>query len=220
MKLLSRLILTGFLAAGAGCNFVPPRQAPGMEIPPHFKEGGGWKVANPSAQVPRGEWWSIFGDRELSAILRSVTVSNQSLQSAAAVAEQTAALLKSARLSFFPTAGIDATGTRSKSGSVSSSATDPDTGTGSSSSSIRNVRSVTGSASWEIDLWGQLRHSARAAVADVQAAQANVESTRLSLQAQAAQTYFSLRAADTQKRLLEGEVASFRKSLDITKNRK
>ena len=144
MKLLSRLILTGYLAAGAGCNFIPPRQAPGMEIPPHFKEGGGWKIANPSAQVPRGEWWSIFGDRELSSILRSVNVSNQSLQSAAAVAEQTAALLKSARLSFFPTAGIDAAGTRSKSGSGGTATSNSSQGTTTQKPRTRPPRAYSG----------------------------------------------------------------------------
>jgi NodT family efflux transporter outer membrane factor (OMF) lipoprotein len=216
MKILPRLILTGFIATCGGCNFVPPSQAPEMEIPPGFKEGGGWKVAKPAAGAPRGEWWSIFKDSELNAILRSVDVSNQSLQSAAAVAEQTAALLKSAKWSFVPTAEVDASATRSKTGSLNSSG-DPNSSTG---TSARTVRTVTGTSSWEVDLWGRLRHGARAAVADVQAAQANVESTRLSLQSQAAQTYFSLRAAETQKRLLEGEVANFQKSLDITRNRK
>jgi NodT family efflux transporter outer membrane factor (OMF) lipoprotein len=53
----------------------------------------------------------------------------------------------------------------------------------------------------------------------LQAAQANVESTRLSLQSQAAQAYFSLRAAEAQKRLLKGQVDSYQKALDLTRNR-
>ncbi len=227
MKNLPRLFIVAFLAAGSGCRFVPPRQDPAMEIPPYFKEGGGWKVASPSAALPRGDWWSIFGDRELDNILRTVSVSNQSLQSAAAVAEQTAALLKSSRLAFLPTAEIDGSRTRSKTGSLTNSNdgnTDPSDptapGNTNTGTTARTIRTVTASSSWEIDLWGRLRHGARAATADTQAALANVESTRLSLQAQAAQTYFSLRAADAQKRLLEGEVASFSKTLEITKNRK
>jgi NodT family efflux transporter outer membrane factor (OMF) lipoprotein len=190
-----------------------------MQVPAHFKEGNGWKVARPAAHEPRGEWWSIFHDSELSAILRSVNVSNQSLQSAAAAAEQTAALLKGAKLALLPTAGVDGSRTRSKTGATGASTDTSTTTTTTSSRGVQSFRAVTGTASWEMDLWGRLRHGARAATADLQAAQANVESTRLSLQSQAAQAYFSLRAADAQKRMLEGQVASYQKSLDLTRNR-
>jgi len=211
MKMISRLILSGLIAAGSGCAFTPKRQAPEMQIPADFKEGKGWKVAKPAAHVPRGEWWSIFHDAELSAILKAVNVSNQSLQSAAAVAEQTAALLKGAKLAFLPTAELGASTTHSKASAQNNS------GTG--GPSVQNIRSVSGTASWEMDLWGRLRHGAGAARGDLQAALANVESLRLSLQLQAAQAYFSLRAVDAQKRLLAGEVASFQKALELTKNR-
>jgi NodT family efflux transporter outer membrane factor (OMF) lipoprotein len=73
--------------------------------------------------------------------------------------------------------------------------------------------------SWEIDLWGRLRHLAKAATADSEAARADVESTRLSLQSQAAQAYFSLRAADAQEQLLESEVTNYQKALDLNVNR-
>ncbi len=211
MKTIPRLILSGLIAAGSGCAFTPKKQAPTMEIPADFKEGKGWKVAKPSAHEPRGEWWTIFHDSELSAILKAVNVSNQSLQSAAAVAEQTAALLKGAKLALLPTAGLDASDTRSKASAGNSVVA--------RSFGVQDSRTVSGSASWEMDIWGRLRHGASAAKGDLQAALANVESLRLSLQLQAAQAYFSLRAVDAQKRLLSGEVASFQKALDLTRNR-
>lgn len=218
MKTIPRLILTGLIAATGGCAFTPRQQTPKMQIPAHFKEGKGWKLAKPAAHMPRGEWWGIFHDAELGAILKAVNVSNQSLQSAAAVAEQTAARLKGAKLAFLPTAGINASGTRSKSGAAGGSA-NTNSLTSSGGPGVHDIRSVTGSANWEMDLWGRLRHGAGAATADLQAAQANVESTRLSLQLQAAQAYFSLRAIDGQQQLLEREVANYQKALDLTRNR-
>jgi NodT family efflux transporter outer membrane factor (OMF) lipoprotein len=146
-----------------------------------------------------------------------VEISNQSLQSAAARAEATAALLTSAKMAFLPTLDADAAALRSKSGSQGGS-TNPNSLTN-RGSGLQNSRSVAFASVWEADLWGRLRHGAKAATADVQAAQADVQSTLLSLQAQAAQTYFSLRAADAQKRLLKGEVANYQKSLDLTRNR-
>ena len=217
MNRLSQFTLPAVILSISGCNFTPKHQAPDMEVPAHFKEGKGWKVASPSAQVPRGDWWGIFHDSELSAILKSVEVSNQSLQSAAARAEQTAALLKSAKMAFLPTASVSGGSTRSKSGAQGGSFNA--NAQGGSGGTAKTVSSISGTAGWEADLWGRLRHGARAATADLQAAQADVESTRLSLQAQAAQTYFSLRGTDAQRALLEGEVASYEKSLELTKNR-
>jgi len=147
----------------------------------------------------------------LSAILKAVNVSNQSLQASAAVAEQTAALLKGAKLALLPTAQIDTSTTRSKASAGNSVVA--------RSIGAQNSRNVSGTADWEMDLWGRLRHGASAAKSDYQAALANVESLRLSLQLQAAQTYFSLRSVDAQKRLLAGEVASFQTALDLTRNR-
>ncbi len=211
MKTIPRLVLSGIIAASGGCAFTPKKQSPEMEIPAHFKEGKGWKVAQPAAHLPRGEWWGIFHDAELSAILRAVNVSNQSLQSSAAVAEQSAALLKGAKLAFLPKVSVDAGSTRSKNSARSTSTTGGVT--------AQTLYSVSGTASWEMDLWGRLRHGAGAATGDLQAALANVESLRLSLQLQAAQAYFSLHAADAQRSLLAGEVASYEKALDLTKNR-
>jgi NodT family efflux transporter outer membrane factor (OMF) lipoprotein len=159
----------------------------------------------------------VFHDSELNAIVKAVEVSNQSLQSAAARAEGTAALLKSAKMAFIPTIDSVASTTRSKSGTQGGS-TNPNSLTN-RGSGLQKSRSVSFASAWEADLWGRLRRGANAATADAQAAQADVESTLLSLQTQAAQTYFSLRATDAQKHLLESEVASYQKSLDLTKNR-
>jgi NodT family efflux transporter outer membrane factor (OMF) lipoprotein len=188
-----------------------------MRVPPHFKESDGWKVAKPADATPRGDWWSIFHDHDLNAIIKNVEVSNQSLQSAVARAEQTAALLKSAKLAFLPTATTAGSLTRSKSGATGGSSNA--NSLNSRSAGITNIQSVSGSMSWEIDLWGRLRHLAKAATADTEAARSDVESTRLSLQSQAAQAYFSLRAADAQEQLLESEVTNYQKALDLNVNR-
>lgn len=214
---MNRLALLPLAACLGGCNFSPKPQAPAMNVPPHFKESSGWKVAKPADAAPRGDWWTLYGDSDLNAIMAGIEVSNQSLQSAAAQAEQTTALLKAAKLAFLPNATTTGSFTRSKSGSLGGSSNA--NSLNSRGSGVQDIMSVGGSVSWEIDLWGRLRHNAKAATADAEAALADVESTRLSLQTQAAQSYFSLRAADAQRKLLEGEVASYQKSLDLTKNR-
>ncbi len=217
---MNRLFFSMLMLAAAGCNFSPKKQAPAMNLPLKFKEGSGWKVAQPADHLPRGNWWSIFHDRDLDAIMQTREVSNQSLQSAVATAQQTSALLTAAKLAFLPTASITSGYTVNKSGSLGGSANTNSINARGAGGGVTRIQSVGASANWEVDLWGRLRHTARATKADVEAVKADVESTRLSLQTQAAQSYFSLRAADAQKHLLERQVASFAKSLELTQNRK
>ena len=217
---MNRLFVIILLLVGAGCSFSPKKQAPAMNLPANFKESRGWKVAQPADHLPRGNWWSIFHDRDLDAIMQSLEVSNQTLQSAVAKAQQTSALLTAAKLVFLPTASATSDYTVNMSGALGGSGNANSINAARSGSGVKSIQSVGGTANWELDLWGRLRHTAKATKADVEAVQADVESTRLTLQTQAAQSYFSLRAADAQRLLLERQVASYAKSLELTRNRK
>lgn len=195
-----------------------------MELPAEFKEApapvaapSGWQIAEPADHLPRGAWWSPFGDSDLDGLLNEVSTSNQSLQAAIARAEQTEALLGSAKLAFLPTLNSTGGVTRNKSGRLG--------GAGNANAlnvrgpGVTDIQSLNFSSNWEIDLWGRLRHGAKAAKADAQAARADVESVRLSLTARAARTYFALRAADAQLSSLARQVDGLEKSLQLTRNR-
>src|SRR4051812_32600185 len=43
-----------------------------------------WKVATPRAELPKGEWWKIFGEPELNQLESDATVANQQLKAAVA----------------------------------------------------------------------------------------------------------------------------------------
>ncbi|MFD0892945.1 efflux transporter outer membrane subunit [Luteolibacter ambystomatis] len=197
------LHLTPLVVLLSGCSLVAPKQQLDPGIPANFKESGIWRKAQPAAHLPRGDWWRLFNDGELSSLLKRVEVSNASLAAAEAQSREAAALVISAKLSFVPSLTGNASATRS----------------GLAGKSKGTEYSIGASSSWELDLWGRLRHSARATTADAEAAAADVQSTKLSLQAQAAQTYFSLRAVDAQRDLLDRQIESYEKSLEITRNR-
>ncbi|MGC4016246.1 MAG: efflux transporter outer membrane subunit [Luteolibacter sp.] len=197
------LHLTPLVVLLSGCSLVAPKQQLDTGIPANFKESGIWRKAQPAAHLPRGDWWRLFNDGELSSLLKRVEVSNASLAAAEAQSREAAALVISAKLSFVPTLTGSASALRS----------------GQTGKSRGYEYSVGGSSSWELDLWGRLRHSARATTADAEAAAADVQSTKLSLQAQTAQTYFSLCAVDADRDLLDRQISSYEKSLEITRNR-
>jgi len=73
--------------------------------------------------------------------------------------------------------------------------------------------------SYEIDLWGRVRRTVAAARHEAQATAADLETARLSLQAELAMDYFELRAADAQKQLLDETVKAFEAALQLTTNR-
>jgi len=202
----------------ASCSFSPRSQPPEMNLAAEFKETTpGWKVAEPADHLPRGDWWSVFHDADLDAILREVGVSNQSLQAAIARADQSAALLAATKLAFLPTLSSTGSVTRNKSGALG--------GAGTANAlnvrgpGVRDIQSITVTSNWEVDLWGRLRHGAKAAKANAESALADVESTRLSLEARAARVYFALRAADAETQTLRRQVDGLEKSLQLTRNR-
>ncbi len=76
------LVLSGCMV---GPNYSrPTATASGIATPPAFKEADGWKQAEPSDALEKGEWWEIFGDPVLSDLERQVEVSNQNLAAAVA----------------------------------------------------------------------------------------------------------------------------------------
>jgi outer membrane protein, multidrug efflux system len=57
----------------AGCSLAPTYEKPDVHAPAAFKEeplstaeAGTWKTAQPSEQIARGEWWTVFNDATLN----------------------------------------------------------------------------------------------------------------------------------------------------------
>jgi NodT family efflux transporter outer membrane factor (OMF) lipoprotein len=201
-------ILAGVLILLTACAVGPNYVRPATEIPGAYKETEGWQVAQPGDHLIRGAWWEIFIDPELNALEEQVNISNQSLKLAEAQFRQARALVQAARAAYFPTVTVGASPTRSSR-----------TGTTGVSSTATSNYMLVADASWEPDLWGRVRRSVEASKANAQATGADLESTRLLVQAELAQDYFLLRVLDGQRQLLDETVAAFQKTLELTKNR-
>lgn len=215
---LSRSAATLALCALLGaCAVGPDYQRPELDVGASYKEAQGqqqvegWKPAQPRDEADRGKWWLVYGDDTLNALVERLNTSNQTIAQAEANYRQALGLVRAARAGFYPTVGASAGMSRAGAGTGSSSSTN--------GSNVSNQYSVTGSVSWEVDVWGRVRRSTESSEASAAASLADLGATRLSAQAALVQTYFQLRVLDEQKRLLDATVAAYERSLKLTQNR-
>ena len=192
----------------AGCAVGPDYQRPAMSAPAAFKEAGDWKPSEPAEQLPRGKWWEVYGDTVLNGLQDRVEITSNTLYIAEAQYRQALAAASIANASLFPVISADGSATRSKTPAR-----------GAAPAALGNSFGAGLAASWEFDLWGRVRRSAEAGRAAAEAGAADLESVRLSLHATLAQTYFSLRVADTQMRLYDRIITDYERSLKMAQNR-
>jgi NodT family efflux transporter outer membrane factor (OMF) lipoprotein len=208
-----------------GCNVGHRYQRPAVEAPPAYKESEGWKTAQPQDASIRGKWWEIYNDPQLNALEEKVNVSNQNIAAAAASFLAARALVKEARSQLFPTVGTSPaitvqrqSATLSKSGSSNSGAgTGTTTGTTTVPSGTFTDYTLPFDATWQPDLFGRIRNTVKSAAYGAQASAADLENTRLTVQADVAADYFQLRGQDALKQLLDSTVVAFQQSLDLTR---
>ena len=201
-------------AALAGCAVGPNYVKPTTPTPPQYKEAEGWKRAQPADEVPRGEWWRVFGDTDLDALEAQVHVSNPTIAQAEARVRQARAITEQAQAALFPTLGATFSAQRSGAGSVS-------TGAGrlsGASGGAVNRYSLALDATWEPDLWGRVRRQIESAGESEQASAADLAGALLSAQALLAQDYFLLRVQDAEIRLFNETIAAYEKSLQVSQN--
>jgi multidrug efflux system outer membrane protein len=194
-----------FPLALAGCSLAPTFEQPSLEIPARYKElppdeRGTWKTAQPAEAVPRGEWWKVFGDEVLNELEAEAGAANQNLKAAAARVAQARALVGVANAERVPRIDAGFGPTRSRPSSASQGLPQ-----GADTPATTVWRGLL-TASYEVDLFGRVSDSINAARGDLEASEATFHSVLLALQADVAQTYFALRAADEELQLLRDTV--------------
>ena len=199
-----------FVVLLAGCSASLPKIEP-EKLPPTpaaFKEGDGrWTTAAPAEAQPRGEWWKTFSDRALDQLMERANRSNTSIQVAAARLAQARALVRATDAQRAPQVDIGASANRLQ-GIV-----------GNSSGPARSLFAAGANLSYEMDLFGRLAQAVDAAKLDQSAAEGLLQSARLLVQAEVAQTYLALRALDDERSLVRSTVAAYRETLALTERR-
>ncbi|WP_219268139.1 efflux transporter outer membrane subunit [Pseudomonas sp. Xaverov 259] len=192
-----------------GCMVGPDYQKPGMQLPQSFKEGAQWQRA---ASNPQGamdsQWWLAYQDPVLNDLVARSAKANQSIIAAEAAYRLAQAQVASSRAGLWPTVGVGLSGSRGEGGDGTNSSSTASTG-------VKNSVSATLTASWEPDLWGQVRRGIESSQAAAQQSDALLAGVRLSISSSVASNYLALRQMDIDVRLLQQQQTITQQLLDM-----
>jgi NodT family efflux transporter outer membrane factor (OMF) lipoprotein len=202
-------------AALAACSSAPPLKVPEVALAASYKEAAPWAGARPADDLPRDAWWTLYGDDELNALQKRLVDNSPDLAAALARYQQTTAIADQVRAAQYPSVAGAAQLQRNR-----QSERRPLRVLGPQSPDEYGSYTIGVQADYEFDLWGRIGNQVQAAVASSRATQADLESARLSLQAQLADAYIALRGLDREIALLDDSVAAYAKALDLTSARR
>lgn len=200
----------------SGCQMIKPEATPQVNIGQNLStpsqyglgidhkqwETPGWKVANPSDSLPKGEWWQIFSDPQLNQLVTQLNSQNASIAQYEAQYRQALTLINQARAGLFPTVTGNTSITRENLGD-------------------QNLSTQLGlgtSVSWEADLWGKVRQNILVNQDKAAASQADLNNIRLSMQSQLVSNYLQWVVQGFQLQSQKESIDNLKKSLTLTQN--
>lgn len=189
--------LASLLAGGCMAASTPPVPASPLPTNPVFTA----RTVTSIAPVP-DDWWHLFDDPQLEALIRASLTANADLRVAYANLDAARAAVRQADAARLPqpvletSLGIDNPSSQPSAASVSASDYD-----------------AAAAISWDIDLFGRLRAGALAAKADADAQAAALEGVRVAVVADTALAYMDLCGAIKNGRIAREIVAAQERNL-------
>jgi multidrug efflux system outer membrane protein len=201
-----RSALLALLLAGCATS-LPKIDADKLPEPPpaQFKEK--WTLAAPAEAQSRGDWWKAFDDPMLDKLIERANQGNASVRIAAARLAQARAFVRATDAERSLQVGVGASATRAQ-GVV-----------GGNPGPARSLFLAGADLSYEVDLFGRLSHASEAALRDAHSREGLLQSARLLVQADVAQTYLALRALDNERDLVRTTLNAYRETLALTERR-
>ncbi len=184
-----------------GCAHRAPvaSESPGAALPV------AWNAPLPAgvAVLPQADdlarWWERFGDPQLSALVAQALQAHPSALSAQAALRQARAQARVQAAGMLPDVSLSGSAQRSRSGGQTG-----------------NSFQVGLDAGWEPDLFGRLDAGVQASQADARAAQASLEQVHVSLSAEVALQYISLRSLQQRLAIAQRNLETQQQTLQIT----
>lgn len=190
---------------------------PNYRGPPPVDTGNGWSQPADAVQ-PAPElaaWWTTLGDPTVDRLVGTALSDNLDLRQAEARIREARALRDRAAGGYAPS--VNASGSVTRRGQSENGPLP----IGSIPGIERNqtIYEAGFDAGWEIDLFGRTRRALESASASMQAAQDDAEGVRISVAAEVARTYLTLRGAQRELAARESSVETLRHTLELVRRR-
>lgn len=166
----------------AGCSKPAVLEEPHALAPEAFSASGEGSVST--------RWWTALDDPALTRWIEHALEDNRSLRASRARLEQARALARRQGAPRWPSLNASGEAARER---------DSDDNT-------QELLTAGATASWELDLWGRVRNSARAATLEAEASRANLQNAAVSLSAEIALTWYQLQESRLQQELLDTQL--------------
>ena len=204
-RLTSRAVAPLLLALTVGCvsaRTVPP--APAVAVPAAWQHvGQPAGVSATGAREDLSRWWLSLDDATLSGLIDTAMKASPDLRSARAKLREARASRGLAGKDLLPS--VTATLSARKSRSTQAGTT----------SLTQSLYSAGFDASWEPDIFGATSSAVRAAQADLETSEADLQSAQVSLAAEVARTYVELRSYQAHLKIAQDNLTSQEEILDL-----
>ena len=208
MRTPKTLILIAALAAAllAGCSVGPRYERPEVALPETIR-GASTPAAAAESLADRA-WWEVVDDPVLASLIDEALRQSHDVRLAAWRVEEARALAGIARAERYPAIGAAAGVSRGRSSELLVPG-----------GTTTELYDVNVGVSWEVDLWGRLRHLDDAARARYLATEEARRAVRLALVADVATSYFRLRTLDQQFAIARRSAGAFTETRDLFERR-
>jgi NodT family efflux transporter outer membrane factor (OMF) lipoprotein len=193
--------------APIACEVGPDFKRPASSVAPHWIEE---PSAPPPAEVATANWWRVFADPTLDALIDTAYHNNLSLQVAGARVLQAQAQLQVAIGQLFPQEQV-------LSGQVQQQRVSRDTLLTPTSDPSLRTSQIGVSASWELDFWGKYRRGIESDRAAMLASLAAYDNALVSLTAGVASDYLNIRTLQQRIQVAQDNVQTQQESLRIAR---
>ena len=193
-------LVTVLCLALTACAIGPDYRRPEVAEPPAFR-GDEAPAAETIAGLP---WWELFGDETLKALIEDALNQNYDVAIAASRVEQARYAVGVVRADALPQVGYQGSAERTK--FVASRANIDRT---------ENIVFGALETAWEVDLWGRIRRSTEASLANLYAAEDARRGVVLALVTDVAQAYLELRELDLELEIAVRTRDSFQETFDL-----
>lgn len=207
-KLGSAIVL---LTSLTSCMLVGPNyERPALALPESYGQAGQGIESSTLDEIP-DQWWKLYEDPELNAIVEKAFKNNSNIQNAVARIEEADAQMREAGASLLPTVDLGGNGTRTR---LTELGPFPPFG-----ENPRNNFNLSLNSAIELDFWGKLRRTKEAARANYLATTYAKEMVMLTTGGLVVSSYLNIRSLDSQLNNVQENLKISEESLALAKRR-